>query len=536
MQKLRRFAIESTSLDRAMPLGPLLNWLCGGLIILTIGCRYMIRMSGGGSGGGNSVTIESFDRAWEAWVQEAKCPVLDNQHGGWEAMGGWTFHPFGWRWAAVAGSVPSRVRMTQMARFGSNPSLKEKRVFDRDEDYDERWRDSVRKWNIPPSLAQVEVWKTFQPFTEQSEDIRLWEAWFGDWRKNPVLHRSGLKNLGDSGGDQKRIKMKAADSGMSYVVWTSAVETGVAGGQWCINARYLSAEGKDNESAYIFGIFDPGYYFPQRISDPDLGEIGIRQKLTPGRLDSVGEGRDGLKPLGLAFACLNTVWFTASANEEWRVSQRPRLDALVDQIGRVKKGEKVEWFPLPAPYQHATPTAICKGADGAMWFTLRRGNAIGRIDGEGHMSFFPLPTRDADPLGIVLGPDGALWFTEFGASQIGHIVPDGSIKEYPTPTPGAWPTAIEVGQDGHLWFYEVWGMKVGRITLQGRIDEMPLPKEVTRLLKFGPTFSPHGKGLVRGPGREMWLTETGLWVFNVDEADRLIESGFFRGATGRSFP
>ena len=59
------------------------------------------------------------------------------------------------------------------------------------------------------------------------------------------------------------------------------------------------------------------------------------------------------------------------------------------------------------------------GPDGALWFTEKTGNKIGRVTTDGHFSEFPLPTSSASPFGIVNGPDHHIWFTEFAANKIG---------------------------------------------------------------------------------------------------------------------
>jgi hypothetical protein len=42
-------------------------------------------------------------------------------------------------------------------------------------------------------------------------------------------------------------------------------------------------------------------------------------------------------------------------------------------------------------------------------------------------------TGGSNPEGITTGPDGALWFTERGGNQIGRITPSGQVREFPLP-------------------------------------------------------------------------------------------------------
>jgi len=76
--------------------------------------------------------------------------------------------------------------------------------------------------------------------------------------------------------------------------------------------------------------------------------------------------------------------------------------------------------------------------------------------------------------GIVTGPDGALWFTERSVNKIGRMSAGGVVTEYPGLTPGE-PTSITVGPDGALWFADYIRNKIGRITTAGVITEFPLP-------------------------------------------------------------
>jgi streptogramin lyase len=68
---------------------------------------------------------------------------------------------------------------------------------------------------------------------------------------------------------------------------------------------------------------------------------------------------------------------------------------------------------FPIPTVGGSPISITTGRDGALWFTERIGNKIGRITTAGVITEFPIPTDSVSlPRGITSGPDGALWFTE----------------------------------------------------------------------------------------------------------------------------
>jgi streptogramin lyase len=91
---------------------------------------------------------------------------------------------------------------------------------------------------------------------------------------------------------------------------------------------------------------------------------------------------------------------------------------------------------------------------------------------------FPLPSADSNLGAITPGPDGALWFTERSGNKIGRITTAGVITEFPLSSQPIW---IAAGPDDALWFTEraVPYDKIGRITTVGVITEFPLPTAAT---------------------------------------------------------
>ena len=139
---------------------------------------------------------------------------------------------------------------------------------------------------------------------------------------------------------------------------------------------------------------------------------------------------------------------------------------------------------------------------------------------------FTVPTADSFPYGITAGPDGALWFTEKNANKIGRITPKGAITEYiipPLALGGGSPSDITLGPDGALWFGDV--LHIGRITTAGAITH------------YETDPGQQGRSITTGPDGALWFTE-----FNVSRIGRITVSGsygspygqadaFFRGIT-----
>ena len=76
-----------------------------------------------------------------------------------------------------------------------------------------------------------------------------------------------------------------------------------------------------------------------------------------------------------------------------------------------------------------------------------------------------IPTASSQSRGIAAGPDGALWFTERSGDNIGRITTGGTITEFALATANSQPVEIAAGSDGALWFIELVTNKIGRITL-----------------------------------------------------------------------
>jgi streptogramin lyase len=143
--------------------------------------------------------------------------------------------------------------------------------------------------------------------------------------------------------------------------------------------------------------------------------------------------------------------------------------------------------PAAAQATPAQPWDITQGPDGALWFTERQANKIGRITTDGTITEYTVPTANAGPYGITSGPDGALWFTENNVSKIGRITVNGAITEYDAPRDAAnnqvMPTDIVAGSNGDLW-YTAQG-SLGRITTAGVATRQELPSPYSGLAAKG---------------------------------------------------
>ena len=162
---------------------------------------------------------------------------------------------------------------------------------------------------------------------------------------------------------------------------------------------------------------------------------------------------------------------------------------------------------------NAQPNSIAIGPDGAMWFTERGADKIGRIAPDGTITETQL-RAGALPAGIVAGPDGNVWFTEYGTSMIGDINPSSRqlIGEYPVGD-GLLPEGIAVGSDRNIWVTLHGGREVVRVipneTVPGTGDGL------TPYLLTTSDSGPNPAEITSGPDGKLWVT-AGSTLWSVD--------------------
>ena len=140
------------------------------------------------------------------------------------------------------------------------------------------------------------------------------------------------------------------------------------------------------------------------------------------------------------------------------------------------------------------PWGITAGPDGALWFTNRTGNTIGRITTTGKVKTFS-GTGISAPEGITAGPDGNLWFTTdttVNEDSIGRITTTGTVTTSFLGSTGPW--GITAGPDGNLWFTNHTGNTIWRYTTSNQVTSYTAPGI------SGP------QGIAAGPDGAMWFT------------------------------
>jgi virginiamycin B lyase len=140
-------------------------------------------------------------------------------------------------------------------------------------------------------------------------------------------------------------------------------------------------------------------------------------------------------------------------------------DRINDSVGRITTSGAVTIFTDPSINY---PRDITPGPDGALWFANHDNDSIGRITTAGVVSNFTDATISV-PWDITAGPDGALWFPNSGIDSIGRITTAGVVTNFTDPAIST-PLSIAAGPDGALWFTNFSG-SIGRITTSGSVTK-----------------------------------------------------------------
>jgi virginiamycin B lyase len=127
-------------------------------------------------------------------------------------------------------------------------------------------------------------------------------------------------------------------------------------------------------------------------------------------------------------------------------------------------------YRVPEPLN--TPIAVAAAADGTIWFTIDRANAIGRIRA-GTMERLATYGTNVEPTGLGVGKDGTVWFTDIGARGVTRIAPSGEVARFSLDTPIVRLGRLAVAPEGSAWFAEPTRSSITRLK-DGEITRYPV--------------------------------------------------------------
>ncbi len=197
-----------------------------------------------------------------------------------------------------------------------------------------------------------------------------------------------------------------------------------AGGAW---VTYSDGEG----ISYFDNANNEHYFEEPRYSDPAPITVGsdgaawfgdsssaIKRITKSGYLENFHASGDG-EIVSITTGPDGAVWY-AKFNPSYGFFGPPPSGGV---IGRMSASGSPKLFEPPV--EDLLPSSLISGPDGALWFTTRLGEGIGRMTTSGRYSYISLPEgRSADS--IAFGPDGALWYTDSALNRIGRV----TIKEF----------------------------------------------------------------------------------------------------------
>lgn len=181
-----------------------------------------------------------------------------------------------------------------------------------------------------------------------------------------------------------------------------------------------------------------------------------------------------------------------------------------DHVARVTTNGGATSFAIPTP-STSSGDHMALGPDGAVWFTNRGANLLGRITPAGAITEFAIGTGGA-LFGIAGGDDGAVWFTRQGGNpgqnSIGRITRRGvvsTVVQLPDSTttvpnpPNGMPMALASGGDGNMYFttyFEIDDNFIGQVSEEGRLTKFDIP-----------TAGAASFGITAGRPGTLWFTE-----------------------------
>jgi streptogramin lyase/plastocyanin len=176
----------------------------------------------------------------------------------------------------------------------------------------------------------------------------------------------------------------------------------------------------------------------------------------------------------------DTMWFTEGGGGFYGFEDVPAQNKLaqVDHTGRIIE------YATPTPGTDGTAVGVdslVMDATGAIWFTERVANRIGRLDPSGVIREFPLPTKDGYVLGIDLDHQGNLWFAERHGNRLGRMTPDGLLSFVTLLQKDSEPRTVFVDSRQRVWYTARVANEIGYYDpAAARLVHLQIPTKLAR--------------------------------------------------------
>ena len=173
-------------------------------------------------------------------------------------------------------------------------------------------------------------------------------------------------------------------------------------------------------------------------------------------------------------------------------------------IGRYDpESDEITKIPMPDEAARDPHTMVFDESEDHIWFTVQRGNMIGRLTLADHsVDLIEVPTPRARPYGIKMADDGTPWIVLVGTNKLASVDPDTlELTEYVIPAEGARPRRLEITSDGRIWYADFGRGYLGVYDAEAEsFNEWALPS--------GEDSRPYGTA---ADARDrIWVVETGV--------------------------
>lgn len=196
-------------------------------------------------------------------------------------------------------------------------------------------------------------------------------------------------------------------------------------------------------------------------------------------------------PRHIAPQAAGQIWFTAATGDG------VGLVTVISPPGDPVVRYRLEFYGLT---QGSEPYDIAY-RDGVVWFTLRLGNALGRLDTATRaITLYDLPSPDSRPTGLDIAPNGDIWIAVANGRLVRFAPDTATFVEYIFPdimrsAPRA--LAIRYQNERNIWFTMPDANALGNYN------------SVTDRFLVVPTGEPQPAGLELDPTGRLWVTALG---------------------------
>ncbi len=145
-------------------------------------------------------------------------------------------------------------------------------------------------------------------------------------------------------------------------------------------------------------------------------------------------------------------------------------------------------------------------SQGNVWFTVIRGNKIGKWDRTTEkITLWEIPTPHSFPYGMQITPDDRIWFVELMGCNVGLLDPKTEkFTEYKSPSAPCAINRLTADSKGIIWYSVFNGGKLGRLDpASGQMTEYPVVP-FTKLKVSAPY------GIIANKQDQIWFGDGGL--------------------------